>query len=211
MHALLLIDIQNDFMPFGSLPVPLGDEVVGVANVLAPLHELVVATQDWHPAEHGSFASNHRNAEPGETVVLGGVDQVLWPDHCVQDAPGASFHSGLDIAHVDIVVRKGTDSAIDSYSGFRDNGHQRDTGLASILQERGVGSVALVGLATDYCVKYTALDGIALGLRVSVVEDGVRAVDLASGDGAASLAELRAAGCEIVSLAGALARADHRR
>ncbi len=199
MNALVLVDIQNDFMPFGSLPVPDGDEVVEVANALARVFEIVVATQDWHPADHASFASNHEGRVSGETIELDGITQVLWPDHCVQNTPGASFHSGLDVAAIDLVVRKGSDRAIDSYSGFFDNGHLRDTGLAEALRSLGVDDVTLVGLATDYCVKYTALDARALGFRVSVVADGVRAVDLRPGDGAAAIDEMRSAGCRIVS------------
>jgi len=197
MRALLLIDIQNDFMPFGSLPVSDGDAVVPVANALAERFELVVATQDWHPADHGSFASNHPGANPGEVVELGGQPQVLWPDHCVQNRPGASFHAGLDVVSIDLVIRKGTDPAIDSYSGFFDNGHLKDTGLAAALRERGVDEVVLVGLATDYCVKFTALDGRAEGFAVTVMTDGVRAVDLAAGDGDKALAEMAAAGCRL--------------
>lgn len=200
MDALVLVDIQNDFMPFGSLPVPDGDAVVAVANALVTRFGLVIATQDWHPPDHGSFASSHPGHRVGDVVTLGGVSQVLWPDHCVQNRPGASFHSGLDIAGVHSVVRKGADRLIDSYSGFFDNGHGRDTGLAAMLRSQGVDAVTLVGLATDYCVKYTALDAVALGFGVSVVEEGVRAVDLTPGDGEAALAEMRAAGCEIVSV-----------
>lgn len=199
MRALLLIDIQNDFMPFGALPVAGGDEVVAVANALAPYFEFVVATQDWHPPDHGSLASNHANATAGDVVTLGGVEQVLWPDHCVQNSPGASFHSALDVARIDEVIRKGTDPGIDSYSGFFDNGHLRETGLRSLLESRGVTDLWLMGLATDFCVKYTALDGVTAGFDVTVVRDGVRAVDRSHGDGEAALAEMNAAGCGITS------------
>jgi len=202
-RALVLVDIQNDFMPFGSLPVRKGDEVVPVANELAARFDFVVATQDWHPASHGSFASAHSGYAPGDHVELGGVDQVLWPDHCVQGSPGASFHSGLDVARISAVVRKGTDPGIDSYSGFFDNGHRKDTGLHEVLDERGVEEVWLVGLATDYCVKATALDAITLGYRVVVVEEGVRPVDISPGDGAAAVDEMRHAGCVTKSIADA--------
>lgn len=205
MRALLLVDIQNDFMPFGSLPVSRGDEVVAVSNRLMRRFDHVIATQDWHPSEHGSFASNHPGASPGDVVDLGGVEQVLWPDHCVQNAPGASFHSALDIAPISAVVRKGSDPLVDSYSGFFDNGHRRDTGLAALLRDRGVDEVWLTGLATDYCVLFTALDARAAGLAVAVVSDGVRAVDMAAGDGDAALDRMRAAGCRIVSSGDALA------
>lgn len=201
MEALLLVDIQNDFMPFGSLPVCEGDAVVGVANSLCQRFEYVVATQDWHPRDHGSFASNHKGASPGDIVDLGGIEQVLWPDHCVQGMPGASFHSALDVACFDAVCRKGTDFEIDSYSGFYDNGHRKDTGLAALLRQRGVESLVLAGLATDYCVRFTALDGRQLGFDVTVVVDGVRAVDLAPGDGERSLDEMRRAGCRLATAA----------
>jgi len=199
MKTLLMVDIQNDFMPFGALPVQRGDEVVAIANALAGVADLVIATQDWHPADHGSFASNHPGATPGEVVMLGGVDQVLWPDHCVQNTPGASFHSALDVARIDAVVRKGTDASIDSYSGFFDNGHQRDTGLTALLTQRGATELWLVGLATDYCVRATAMDARAAGFGVVVVEDGVRAVEVAAGDGAAALEAMRGAGCTVTT------------
>jgi len=201
VKALVLVDIQNDFMPTGSLPVADGDAVVEVANRLAATFDLVVATQDWHPTDHGSFASNHAGSSPGDITELGGVEQVLWPDHCVQNTAGASFHSGLDVARISRVIRKGTDPEIDSYSGFFDNGHRKDTGLVGVLRAADADELWLVGLATDYCVKFTALDAIELGFRVNVVRDGVRAVDLAAGDGDAALDEMRASGCGIVTSA----------
>ena len=200
-RALLLVDIQNDFMPFGSLPVADGDAVVAVANAVSPRFELVVATQDWHPASHGSFASNHPGFSAGEMVELGGVPQVLWPDHCVQNTPGASFHSALDITPVRHVTHKGTDPGIDSYSAFYDNNHAKDTELAAYLRTQGVDEIWIMGLATDYCVKFTALDGLAEGLRVVVIEDGCRAVNLASDDGAKAIAVMREAGCRVVTSA----------
>ena len=200
MRALLLVDIQNDFMPFGALPVPDGDAVVAVANALMARFPLVVAAQDWHPSDHGSFASAHPGHAPGDVIDLGGVAQVLWPDHCVQGLPGASLHSALDVGGIDHVVRKGTDPAIDSYSAFYDNGHLKDTGLAAFLNERGVDELVVVGLATDYCVKFTVLDAAGLGFGVTVVEDGCRAVDLAPGDGEAAFAEMRAAGARVIGM-----------
>jgi nicotinamidase/pyrazinamidase len=197
MRALLIIDVQNDFMPFGSLPVGDGDAVVPIANSLAARFDLVVATQDWHPAGHGSFASSHPGRAPGDVVDLGRAAQVLWADHCVQNSPGASFHSGLDVARIDAVIRKGTDPSIDSYSGFFDNNHAKDTGLSAYLRENAVDEVWIVGLATDYCVKYTALDGRREGLDVVVVQDGCRAVNLIAGDGDRVLGEMAAAGCRI--------------
>jgi nicotinamidase/pyrazinamidase len=204
VRALLLVDIQNDFMPFGALPVADGDVVVPIANALIPHFDLVVATQDWHPADHGSFASNHPGKKPGELTELGGLPQVLWPDHCVQELPGASFHSALDIAGIDHVVRKGTDPEIDSYSTFFDNAHRKDTGLAAFLRERGVRELVLLGLATDYCVKFSVLDARELGFAVTVVTDGCRAVELAPGDGEKAFAEMAAAGAVLTDSAAVL-------
>ncbi len=198
MKALVVVDLQNDFMPGGSLAVAQGDQVVPVANTLMRRSELVVATQDWHPADHASFAVNHPGALPGEVIDLEGIRQVLWPAHCVQDTRGAEFHDGLDQSSIDHVVRKGTDPRIDSYSAFFDNGHRKETELARYLRERGVDALTLLGLATDYCVKFTALDALELGFRVEVAAQGCRAVDLAEGDGAAAFEEMRRAGCGII-------------
>jgi len=201
VRALLLVDIQNDFMPFGALPVTDGDAVVPVANALIPRFGLVVATQDWHPANHGSFASAHDNARVGDLVLLGEIDQLLWPDHCVQGMPGASFHSALDVAGIDRVVRKGTDPRIDSYSGFFDNGHKRATGLGDFLESHAVADVVVLGLATDFCVRATALDAVGLGFGVTLVTDGCRAVNADPGSGERAVAEMRAAGVKLVESA----------
>ncbi|KAF0208484.1 MAG: bifunctional nicotinamidase/pyrazinamidase [Actinomycetota bacterium] len=198
MRALLLVDIQNDFMPFGALPVAGGDEIVPVANALILRSGLVVATQDWHPVEHGSFASAHVGASPGDRVLLGGIDQMLWPDHCVQGTPGASFHSALDVAGIDRVVRKGSDPAIDSYSGFFDNDHRTATGLGEFLESHAVDEIVVLGLATDYCVRATVLDAVGLGFGVTLVTDGCRAVDATPGDGDRAIAEMHAAGVRVV-------------
>ena len=200
MRSLLLVDLQNDFMPGGALAVADGDAVVGVANALMPRFSLVVASQDWHPADHGSFASAHPGRKLGDVIDLAGVEQVLWPDHCVQEAPGASFHSGLDVAGIDRVVRKGTDPAVDSYSAFFDNDRRRDTGLAAFLEKSGAEELVVLGLATDYCVKHTVLDACGLGFGVTVITDGCRAVDLAHGDGDRAFAEMRSAGARLVTL-----------
>ena len=201
MDALLLVDIQNDFMPFGALPVAEGHEVVPVANLLAPRFELVIATQDWHPSDHVSFASNQPGHVPGDVIEIDMIGQVLWPDHCVQQMPGASFHSALDVAEIDFVVRKGTDPRIDSYSGFFDNEHLKETGLERLLRDQGVNGIVICGLTTDYCVLSTALDGRELGFDVTVVGDGVRAVNLTPGDSDRAFERMRAAGCTIVSAA----------
>ncbi len=204
MKALIIVDVQNDFMPFGALPVEHGDEVVGVANSVASAFEFVVASQDWHPENHLSFASNHPGRVPGDVVELGGAEQVLWPDHCVRNKPGASFHSGLDVSCINAVVKKGTDPAIDSYSAFFDNDHRRETGLTEILGNRGVREIYIVGLATDYCVRATALDARRIGLSAAVVSDGVRGVNLEPGDDVRAFEEMRAVGCRIISAVQAL-------
>jgi nicotinamidase/pyrazinamidase len=198
MRALLVVDVQNDFMPGGALGVPDGDEVVAVANALMQRFRFVVATQDWHPRDHGSFASNHPGRVPGDVVELGGVEQVLWPDHCVQGTAGASFHSSLDVASIDRVVRKGADRGVDSYSAFFDNARRNDTGMTALLREAGVTAVVLVGLATDYCVRASALDALSAGFEVTVVTDGVRAVELHSGDGERAISEMATAGVAVV-------------
>jgi len=198
-NALILVDIQNDFMPTGSLPVAQGDEVVPVANRMQRYFELVVATQDWHPPDHGSFASNHEGRKPGEMSELGGLPQVLWPDHCVQNSAGAEFHRDLDRTRVARVFHKGVDADIDSYSGFFDNGHRRSTGLGEYLRDQGVTDVYILGLATDYCVKYSALDALKLGFTTHVIEDGCRGVELNDGEVQSALDEMRAAGVEITN------------
>lgn len=199
MTCLILIDLQNDFMPGGALPVPRGNEVLAVANRLAPLFEHVVATQDWHPDDHRSFASQHPGHKPGDIVQLAGLDQVLWPDHCVQESPGAEFHEGLDSSLVHAVFRKGTDRNLDSYSAFFDNAHRRSTGLGEHLRQRGVDEVYLLGLATEYCVKFSAMDAVALGMRTRVLHEGCRGIDLSRGDVQRAWDEMLEAGIDVVS------------
>lgn len=199
MRALVLVDLQNDFMSGGALAVAEGDRVVPVANELMPRFALVVATQDWHPANHGSFASAHAGRMPGDVIDLGGVAQVLWPDHCMQGSPGASFHSALDVAGIDAVIRKGMDPAVDSYSGFFDNDAHTDTGLNELLSSQGVDDLVVMGLATDYCVRWTVLDAVGLGFGVTVVTDGCRAVDVTPGDGEAAFREMHTAGARLTT------------
>ncbi|MCL2645748.1 MAG: bifunctional nicotinamidase/pyrazinamidase [Phycisphaerales bacterium] len=179
MKALILVDIQNDFLPGGALAVPRGNEVIAVANQLMEKFELVIATQDWHPANHVSFA--------------------LWPVHCVQGSSGAELAAELNIKKIKTVIQKGTDATLDSYSGFFDNEHRKTTGLHEILQHHGVNEIYVMGLATDYCVKFTALDARQLGYTVKLVTDGCRGVELNPGDVEKSLAEMKAAGVEMVS------------
>lgn len=198
MNTLILVDIQNDFLPGGPLGVPGGDEVIPVANRLSPQFDLVVATQDWHPTDHGSFAPNHPGKKPGDVIELGGLEQILWPVHCVQNTPGAAFAAALDTSRVARVFRKGIDPEIDSYSTFFDNAHRRSTGLGDYLKEQGVRAVYILGLATDYCVRFSALDAVGLGFHTFVIEDGCRAVELQPGDAARAILEMRRAGVTVL-------------
>ena len=198
MKALLLIDIQNDFLPGGALAVKRGDEIVPVANRLSAQYELVVATMDWHPADHKSFASQHPGKHLGDVVRLADHDQFLWPDHCVQNTRGAELAPSLDREPIREIFYKGVDPQVDSYSGFFDNARLRSTGLAEYLRDHSVTEVHLVGLATDYCVKYTACDAVALGLQTTVVLEGIRGVELNPGDCALAIDQMLAAGVEIV-------------
>jgi nicotinamidase/pyrazinamidase len=195
--ALVLVDLQYDFCPGGALQVARGDETIDVANREIPKHEVVVATQDWHPRDHGSFAANHPGTQPYQLIDLHGLQQVLWPVHCVQHTRGAELHDRLDRSQIDCVFPKGTDPTVDSYSGFWDNGKRKSTGMADWLRAQGVTDLAVLGLATDYCVKFTVLDAIAEGFRVTLVADGCRAVDLAAGDGERAVAAMRDAGAQI--------------
>ncbi|HYF67476.1 MAG TPA: bifunctional nicotinamidase/pyrazinamidase [Ohtaekwangia sp.] len=177
MHALILVDIQYDFIPGGSLPVASGDAIIPLVNTLQESFPLVVATQDWHPAGHKSFASSHAEKKPFEQIDLHGLDQVLWPDHCIQGSRGASFHHHLHMNKVETIFRKGMDPEIDSYSGFYDNGYKKSTGLAGYLRERGVNKLFVCGLAADYCVFYTAKDARKENFETYIVEDATRAID----------------------------------
>jgi len=187
-EALIVIDVQNDFCPGGALAVPGGDDIVPGINALMDGFSVVVLTQDWHPANHGSFASQHRGKAPYETTELGYGTQVLWPDHCIQGSTGAGFHAGLATDPAQLIVRKGFRPEIDSYSAFFENDRATSTGLHGYLTERRISRLTLVGLATDFCVNYSALDAAKLGYDVSVRTDLCRAIDL---DG--SLAEARKA------------------
>lgn len=195
--ALIVVDVQNDFCPGGALAVPRGDEVVPVINTLARNFENVVLTQDWHPAKHTSFASRHPGKRPFETITLAYGEQVLWPDHCVQGTPGAEFHPGLDIPHAQMIVRKGYRPDVDSYSGFLEADRVTPTGLGGYLQERGIRRLLVAGLATDFCVAWTALDARRLGFEAIIVEDACRAIDtpaVRGGSLAKAWADLAAAG-----------------
>jgi nicotinamidase/pyrazinamidase len=201
MRALILVDIQNDFCTGGALAVPQGEAVVPLANRLMSLADVVVATQDWHPADHGSFAVNHPGRKPFELAELGGLPQVLWPVHCVQWTGGAQFHPELDTRRIVRVFPKGTDPGIDSYSGFFDNGRRKATGLGDWLKAQRVDDVLVCGLATDYCVKATAIDAAGLGFRTTLVEDACRGVGLQPNDIPAALTAMRQAGVVITTAA----------
>jgi nicotinamidase/pyrazinamidase len=197
MIALIIVDIQNDFLPGGALAVKDGHKIIPLVNKLIPEYDLVVATQDWHPEGHGSFAKTHKK-QVGEKINLQGLDQILWPDHCVQDTPGADFAKQLHIHKIHKVFRKGEDRMIDSYSGFFDNGHKKDTGLADYLRENGVTEVHIVGLATDYCVKFTALDAASLGFKTVVLLLACKGVNLKENDVKAAIKEMEKNGIGVI-------------
>ncbi|MUP45228.1 bifunctional nicotinamidase/pyrazinamidase [Gramella sp. BOM4] len=176
MKVLIVIDVQNDFMPGGALAVPDGDEIVPVINGLMEKFELVIATQDWHPAGHSSFASSHKGASEFEVIKLDGLDQVMWPDHCVQGSTGAEFHKDLKTNKVEAIFRKGTNPKIDSYSGFYDNAHLKSTGLAGFLKEKNAEELYFTGLAADYCVYFSMKDAIEEGFSSVLLEDATRAL-----------------------------------
>jgi nicotinamidase/pyrazinamidase len=192
--ALIIVDVQNDFCPGGALAVNDGDSVVPVVNRLQEFVDLVVATKDWHPDNHGSFASQHPGKSPGDLITLGGLSQVLWPDHCVQGTAGAEFHAALDTTRIKRVFEKGTRVGVDSYSGFFDNGRKYRTGLDAYLKQEGVTDVWVVGLATDYCVKYTALDAADCGYATQVWLSAARPVELSPGDELVAISELESNG-----------------
>jgi nicotinamidase/pyrazinamidase len=190
---LLVVDVQNDFMPGGALAVAHGDQVVPVINRLAQAFSHVVLTQDWHPRSHVSFAANHANRQPFETMTLSYGEQVLWPTHCVQDTEGAALHRDLHVPHARLLIRKGHHQHVDSYSAFLEADRATPTGLAGYLRDVGAQRVWAVGLATDYCVAWSALDARAAGFEVSVIEDACRAIDL-NGSLERAWQEMRAAG-----------------
>jgi nicotinamidase/pyrazinamidase len=198
MKALIIVDLQNDFLPGGTLPVPGGDEVIPLANELQSPFDIVVATKDWHPANHGSFAANHPGKKPGDRIILDGIEQILWPAHCVRNTHGAEFAPALDTSRIAHVFHKGIDPLIDSYSTFFDNAHRRHTGLAHYLKERSIKNIYLLGLALDYCVKYSTLDARQLGLNTHVILDGCRGIGLKPGDVNRALDEMKRAGAKIL-------------
>ncbi len=197
MNALLIIDVQNDFCPGGALEVPEGDKVVPLINKLTDKFENIVQTQDWHPEDHYSFASAHEGKKPFETTELNYGEQVLWPDHCVQNSKGAEFHSDLITKPTQMIVRKGFRKHIDSYSAFYENDHKTKTGLTGYLNDRNIDTLYVVGLATDFCVKWSVIDGCKEGFKVYVIEDAIKGIDI---DGSVDQAvkEMKEAGAEFI-------------
>lgn len=196
-QALLIIDVQNDFCPGGALAVADGDAVVPIINRLIPKFEMRVLTQDWHPANHMSFAANHDGAEPFSLTEMSYGPQVLWPTHCVQGSSGAEFHADLETDGAAVVIRKGFKPEIDSYSAFFENDRTTPTGLSGYLREHGVSSLVLAGLATDFCVRFSAVDAATLGFEVTLVEDACRAIDM-DGSLAVAMAEMDASNVRII-------------
>jgi nicotinamidase/pyrazinamidase len=196
-EALVVIDLQNDFCPGGALAVTGGDEIVPLVNDMIRNTEHVVLTQDWHPAGHSSFASSHPGSKPFEAIAMPYGEQTLWPDHCIQGSLGADFHSGLAWTKAELVVRKGFRTAIDSYSAFFENDHRTPTGLAGYLKERGIGVITLAGLATDFCVAYSALDAVKQGFETSVRLDACRGINL-NGSVERMVKRMREAGVRLI-------------
>jgi nicotinamidase/pyrazinamidase len=203
--TLIMVDLQNDFCEGGSLAVPGATEVISLANQLQPHFDSVVATQDWHPKDHMSFADNHPGMQVGDVVVAGNnLSQILWPTHCVQHTLGAAFHPSLSQKHISQVFHKGTTKYIDSYSAFFDNAHERSTGLANYLRAAKVSQVYIMGLATDYCVKFSVLDALHEGFDVYVIQDACRGVGLKPADIQRAFNEMSAAGAHLVTAADVL-------
>jgi len=178
MNALLIVDVQNDFCPGGVLQVPEGDTIIPIINKLSKKFATVIQTQDWHPAGHASFASTHPEKAAYDTLKMPYGNQVLWPDHCVQETQGAAFHPDLNTRQTQLIIRKGFRKQVDSYSAFFENDHTTPTGLRGYLHDRNIDSLFVTGLATDFCIKWSVLDGLKQGFRIRVVEDAVRGIDL---------------------------------
>ncbi|NBB75749.1 MAG: bifunctional nicotinamidase/pyrazinamidase [Bacteroidetes bacterium] len=198
MKALLIIDVQKDFLPGGALAVPEGDRVVPIINSLQEKFGLVVATQDWHPPDHGSFASVHEGKNVFTITELDGLEQILWPDHCVQETPGADFAVDLQQKKIEAVFRKGMEKTIDTYSGFYDNGHRKSTGLADYLRGKEVDEVYITGLAGDVCVYFTVLDGLREGFTTHLITDATRAVNMEDDDFTKALGHMRQEGAKLI-------------
>jgi len=196
--ALILVDIQNDFCPGGSLAVNDGDKIIPIVNSIMNKFENIIATQDWHPINHISFASNNEGKNVGDLIQLNGITQVMWPNHCVQDTKGAEFVDTLNISKITKIFQKGTNKNVDSYSGFFDNDHQSETGLSDYLKSQNINEIYVTGLATDYCVKYTVLDALNLGFKTNLIIDAVKGVNLNHDDVENAIKEMEKAGAKII-------------
>ena len=199
MKALLIIDLQNDFLSGGALAVNDGGEIIPVINELQSFFDLIIATKDWHPANHGSFASNHQNGETGNVINLNGIEQVLWPDHCIQNSFGAELSSLLNKDSISKVIVKGTDYEIDSYSAFFDNNHTNSTGLHQYLKENNVDELFVTGLATDYCVYFTVKDALQLGYKTWLVTDAVKGVNINPSDSQKATGDMEKNGAMLIN------------
>ena len=199
--ALIVVDVQNDFCEGGALEVKNGNEIIPVINSLisSVFFDLIIATQDWHPHDHKSFASNHRGKKIYDVIQLKGITQVLWPDHCIQRKKGARFHKDLILGKNVKVFKKGKDKNIDSYSGFYDNDHKSSTGLSEYLKQKSIDEVYVTGLATDYCVKFTALDSVKEGFKTYVIKDAVRGVNVSKDDSKKAIVEMKEKGIKIIT------------
>lgn len=199
LNALILVDIQNDFLPGGALAIPNGNEILPVIETLVKLpFDFIIATKDWHPEDHTSFATNH-NKSPGSKIMLGNIEQILWPVHCVQETHGSEFAAGAYTAKISQVFHKGTDKSIDSYSTFFDNGRRKSTGLADYLKKHHIKELYIAGLATDYCVKYSVMDALHLGFKIFVITDACRGINIKSKDSDRALDEMQKAGAILTS------------
>lgn len=198
MDALLIVDVQNDFLPGGSLPVPEGDKIIPVINALQPRFKHTIATKDWHPANHGSFASNHPGHQVGEVITLNGLEQILWPDHCVKGSPGAEFSPLLNQGLIQKVIFKGSDPAVDSYSAFFDNGRRIQTELHNYLRIKGIKRLYVTGLAADVCVYFTVKDALELGYETFLITDATKGVNLQPDDTEKAFEDMKNRGAKLI-------------
>lgn len=199
MNALLIVDVQNDFLPGGNLPVPGGDQIIPTINNLQKKFQLIVASRDWHPANHGSFASNHKGQKPGDITELNGLEQILWPDHCIQGSPGAELSPLLNQNFIQRIIFKGSNPEVDSYSAFFDNGHKIETELHNYLQKKGVKRLFVTGLASDVCVWFTVKDALQLGYKTFLITDATKGVNMNPDDTQKALEDMKQKGAILIS------------
>lgn len=199
MNALLIVDVQNDFLPGGNLPVPGGDQIIPIINAFQKKFQLIVASRDWHPANHGSFASNHKGQKPGDITELNGLEQILWPDHCIQGSPGAELSPLLNQNFIQRIIFKGSNPEVDSYSAFFDNGHKIETELHNYLQKKGVKRLFVTGLAADVCVWFTVKDALQLGYKTFLITDATKGVNINPDDTQKALEDMKQKGAILIS------------